>query len=414
MNAICLIVDRLHAGYLGAYGNSWIKTPAVDRLACEAAVFDQALIDSPLLENYCRSAWHGLHALYPHPQAESRQAVAPPQDRPTLAAMLREAGATSALLTDERLVARHPLAVDFDDLIEVDPPWQAQGAAEIEQTHLAKCFVQVLDWLGSVRDPFLLWCHLGGLGTTWDAPLEFRRHYWEPGDPEPPASADVPDRMLPEDHDPDELLGIVQSYAGQVSLLDTCIGVLLDFLQGSPLGKETLLVVTSARGFPLGEHRRVGACDEALYGELVQAPLLIRFPDLLGAASRNLALVEPADLWATLLDWWGISERPGSPTAESLLPMVREDRPAMRDRLCLRGSAIERAIRTPAWFLRAASRPELFAKPDDRWEVNDVAIRCQEVIECLLDAAAQYEQTIPTGRVADLPPLSEVLLSGLG
>ena len=27
MNAICLVVDRLHAGYLGAYGNAWIDTP---------------------------------------------------------------------------------------------------------------------------------------------------------------------------------------------------------------------------------------------------------------------------------------------------------------------------------------------------------------------------------------------------
>ena len=56
---------------------------------------------------------------------------------------------------------------------------------------------------------------------------------------------------------------------------------------------------------------------------------------------------------------------------------------------------------------------ELFAKPDDRWEVNNVASRCREVVECLQDVLAQYELTLPTGRVLDLPPLSDVLRNGL-
>ena len=110
----------------------------------------------------------------------------------------------------------------------------------------------------------MLWCHLAGLGLCWDAPLEFRRAYWEPGDPQPPTSADVPEKMLPQDHDPDEVWGLCQAYAGQVSLLDTCLGALLEFLQGAAAGSETLLVLTSPRGFSLGEQRRIGPCDEAL------------------------------------------------------------------------------------------------------------------------------------------------------
>ena len=73
----------------------------------------------------------------------------------------------------------------------------------------------------------------------------------------------------------------------------------------------------------------------------------------------------------------------------------------------------QRAIRTPAWFLRANLDPELFAKPDDRWEINNVASRCQEVVECLQDALTEYELTLPAGRISDLPPLGDVLLNGL-
>jgi arylsulfatase A-like enzyme len=219
--------------------------------------------------------------------------------------------------------------------------------------------------------------------------------------------------MLPKDHDPDEAWGLCQAYAGQVSLLDTCLGALLEFLQGAPAGNQTLLVLTSARGFPLGEHQRIGPCDEALYSELVHVPLLLRFPDQLAAGARSQALVEPADLWATLLDWWGVADHAASATAGSLLPIVRQETDALRDRLCIAGQGAQRAIRTPAWYLRAADEPELFAKPDDRWEVNNVAVRCQEVVQCLLDVLAQYERAIQRGRVSDLPPLGDVLTQGL-
>ncbi len=194
--------------------------------------------------------------------------------------------------------------------------------------------------------------------------------------------------------------------------MDTCLGAFLEFLDGLPAGRETLLTLTSARGFPLGEHRRVGPCDGALFGELVHVPWMMRFPDAAGAAARSQSLVEPADLWATLLDWWGVDAAPASPTAGSLLPLVRQQSVVLRDRLCILGEGSQRAIRTPAWYLRAAAEPELFAKPADRWEINNVANRCQEVVECLQDALVQYELALSAGRVSELPPLSELLLNG--
>ena len=64
-NAICLLVDRLHAGYLGCYGNSWIQTPGFNRLAAESFVCDQALADSPSLEQLYRGFWWAAHPLEP-------------------------------------------------------------------------------------------------------------------------------------------------------------------------------------------------------------------------------------------------------------------------------------------------------------------------------------------------------------
>ena len=404
MNAICLVIDRLHVGQMGAYGNAWIETPSLDRLASEAFVFDQALINTPRLNGLYRSYWQGWHPLGPQD---------PPSDLSTLPALLSEEGVRTTLLTDEWAVAQHPLAYQFEELIEFDTPPHGQVAEQIDQTRLARCFAQTIDWLDSARGPFLLWCHLGGMGKLWDAPLEFRRRYCEEGDPPPPDSEEVPCRMLEEDYDPDLLLGISQAYAGQVSLLDTCVGALLEYLGEKPAGEETLLVLLGARGFPLGEHRNVGGWEEMLYSELVHVPWMMRFPDLSGAAGRSQTLVEPADLWRTLLEYFRVGSEPPSPVAKSLLPVVAGEVESIRDRLCIAGLETERAIRTPGWYMRLGGRPELFAKPEDRWEVNDVADRCADVVDSLRQALSQYELCLESGQLANLPPLNEILLFGL-
>ena len=220
--------------------------------------------------------------------------------------MLRAAGVTTALLSDEPRVLRHPLAVDFDELLEIDPAWQPATAASIEATQFGRCFVEMIDWLQSATGPFLLWCHLGSLGTTWDAPLRLRQAYCEPGDPPPPESPEVPDRMLPADHDPDELLG----HRASLRRPNQPAGHLPGRFSGLPRrpagGPRNAAGVALRARFPLGEHGRVGPCDAALFGELVQVPWMMRFPDGAGAAARSQALAEPADLWATLLDWWGL------------------------------------------------------------------------------------------------------------
>ncbi len=408
MNAICLLIDRLHGGYLGAYGNTWVETPELDRLAAEGFLFEQFLIDTPRLEGIYRSYWQGRHAILPPDSADGR--------RPALATLLQEVGVHSTLMTDEPVVARHPMAAAFDQVIAVDCPGVSRIADSMDRTHLAEFFARAVDQIDALHEPFLFWCHLQGLGAAWDAPLEFRAAYVDQGDPEPTDSAEVPSCTLDEDYDPDRLLAVSQAYAGQVSLLDACVGGLLEFLRTSPTGEETLLVLASARGFPLGEHRQVGPADEALYGELIHVPLVLRFPDSFGSTLRSQALVQPADVWATLLDWWALDDSSGrlaSPGPASLMPLVAGETAALRDRVAIVGHNGHRALRTSAWYLRDGPQPELYAKPDDRWEVNDVANRHPDLVDGLRKAFVELDSAMKSGTNEDPPPLSEILSTGL-
>ena len=47
MGAVVFILRGCPAGWLGAYGNEWVGTPNLDRLAAEAVVFDRHLSDHP-------------------------------------------------------------------------------------------------------------------------------------------------------------------------------------------------------------------------------------------------------------------------------------------------------------------------------------------------------------------------------
>ena len=74
------------------------------------------------------------------------------------------------------------------------------------------------------------------------------------------------------------------------------------------------------------------------------------------------------------------------------------------------------ALRTPAWLLvrRHDGRRELYAKPDDRWEANEVANRCPEAVEQLDAALDEFQRVTQSSHPAQLSPLSTLLLEGIG
>ncbi|MBL9124377.1 MAG: sulfatase-like hydrolase/transferase [Planctomycetaceae bacterium] len=429
-NTICLVVDALHAGYLGAYGNTWLATPHFDRLASESFLFDSAFLDTPDLEQLYRSYWQGIHAAVPeHFAAEPR----------SLPALLAARGVETILLADDPRIAGHPAAVDFDDVVPLDLPasTSARELAETEEaTELARFFAQLIGRLEGQREPFFLWGHCGTLGRVWDAPLSLRRALLaeEADDDSGPAhfeavpfesleAVEPPAQLLSLDHDPDERLGWRRAYAAQIVVLDRCLGALREALVESAWGGNTLLVILGARGFPLGEHRQLGWPRWHLHDELIHFPWSCRFPDHTAAALRTPALVQPADLPATLAEWHGLppaGEGSFAPPGwgRSLWPLVQGEVEQVRDRVLTTTGAGEFVLRTPAWMLRklpvgAAPRDtELFVKPDDRWEVNEIGDRCPEV---LAEMDARLDELRAPGRMLDpnpLEPLSDSLLRG--
>lgn len=411
MNFICLTVDRLHRGYLGPYGNTWVETPAFDRLASESLLFDQALADSLDLEEVCSSFWSASHAL----QRRNK----PLAGEHPLAALSQQTHLV--MLTDDRTLVDLPESDFFAERVYVPLPEEPLPAEEVDETHLARWFASAVDVALKIPRPFGLWLHTGSLGRLWDAPYALRERYAEEDDPEPPRLALPPRLRLQADADPDELLGYRQAYAGQIALFDMLLDAWFDALSEEGAMRATLLSLMSPRGLSLGEHRIVGdfhtgdGSTIVPHGELVQVPWLLRMPDKRGAAARTQAFVQPADFLPTLFDCLGLGGEAFAQTfGKSLVPYLDGDPPG-RDRTLVAGPG-QSAMRTSAWYLTGGMAGEdanwqLYSKPNDVWEQNEVSQRCEFVVERMVESCRQSEAALLGGTTP--PPLDEVLSTGL-
>ncbi len=398
-SAIIFVVDRLGAGFLGPYGNTWVETQSCNRLASEGLLCEFALSDSLSLDSVYRSYWTGRHPMDSRP-AEN-----------TLPDAAAKQGVETILLTDEPQVAGHPLAAGFFEKILLTETGSIEAAKEIEETQIARLTQAAMEVIARQREPFLLWIHSRGMSASWDAPQEYRHAFRDEDDPQPGDFVAPPHIKMSGSFDADELLRYVHAYAGQVTVTDLCLGALLDAAAEHRLAKSTLFAFTSPRGYPLGEHGQVGPVEDSLYGEVLNVPLFIRLPQAAGALLRTQELIQPADLQELLLS----QIVPGS---FSLLRNIVEGRDYPPREIACAAASGERAIRTPAWFLRQVQgnsteekehRISLFAKPDDRWEVNEISSRAGEVTEELLAALDAFHQAADAGMLADLPPQSELL-----
>jgi len=397
MRVVLFQVRGCPAGWLGLYGNEWVVTPQLDRLAVESVVFDRHISDSP------------------HPDAAD--AVWLGTTRPCgLLATLRQRGVKSFLVRANHPETDRPdwFYAGWDEVFDFRP--QQEDVSPLDA--LVSGFPDLLRRLAAVPE-FLLWVEIDRLLPPWEVSQKVFEAYLledddeppeepedrpdsppkkgeqtekeeEPKEPEPTERSDaeaIPPWCDPptgpfDNSDPEAYAWLQASFAAVVTALDMELGELFETLRQNRFDESAAWLVTSDYGYPLGEHGQIGLYRPWLHEELVHLPLLLRLPGAAGAGRRVYALTQPADAAATVLDLFGCEPAEGF----SLLPLTHGRAQVIREyaisRLELHGAA-EQAIRTDDWALLWPLRvpdgetrtPLLYAKPDDRWEVNNLYAR---------------------------------------
>jgi arylsulfatase A-like enzyme len=154
--------------------------------------------------------------------------------------------------------------------------------------------------------------------------------------------------------------------AGRVNDFDEQLTAFVDRLREYNLLETSLLVITALAGFPAGEHGLLGLSQSRLHEELVHLPLIVRFPDRRLAGYRVAGFTTPDDLTDPL---------------ETLILGERRTREFVASRreneVCLRTA-------DSCLILPLNDNPQpalLFDRPDDRFEVNNLATSQPDRVE---------------------------------
>ena len=404
-----VVVDGLRAAALGAYGNTIYPTPALDRFAAESVVFDACFAPAADLAAVYRAMWQSRHPL---------RASADDDATPSFAQMAATFGYATTLLSDDESVLALPGAASFAQ--HVSAVSASDEATLMSAPALYHTFGTACEALAAPtsNEPKLIWLHTQGLYGPWQAPLESQMSLLDEGDPPPVEESRPPDIVLPNGDNSETAFRYACAYAAQVMLLDDCWNGLMEAMQAADGEQDWLVMLLGARGFPLGEHDRIGGVDQRLHVEQLHVPWLLRFPDGRGRLSRRSQLVSHFDLTPTLTEFWAEIETKSSSTdsvssmssdGRSLGPLfIKANAPWRESLLSTSGNC--RSLRTTGWTLGeefaaknpsgGAIRQTLYVRPDDRWEANDVAVRCPEVVAELAQIAEDTAVRIRTGATA--------------
>lgn len=105
---------------------------------------------------------------------------------------------------------------------------------------------------------------------------------------------------------PEQHQRITRGYYAQVSMIDHCIGMLLDALEESGLSEETLFLYTSDHGEQLGHRGLYSKCYG--YDSSLHVPLFLSCPETIPEQRENDSFVEHIDLTALMCEALGVEQ----------------------------------------------------------------------------------------------------------
>ena len=339
-NVIVVTLDTTRADYLPAYGSVSLTTPAIDRLARDGVVFEQATTTAPLtLPAHC-SIFTGLlpehHAV--------RDNADPPLDShvTTLAEILRARGMrTGAFVGAAVLASGRGLEQGFDRYSE---PMDKDQSDHIRRS--ADVVVgEALDWIAVQREaPYFAWIHLYDAHAPYLLPEPYRSGY-----------ADAP-------------------YLGALAVIDAQIGRLVGNLERRHQLDETLIVLAADHGESLGDHGEDGH-GIFVYQSTLRVPLIVRVPRM--APRRVTDVTRLIDVMPTVLEL----QRIAAPLMDgvSLVPLMtgavrQADLEAYSESAYPQrfGWSGLRALRAGRFKYVSAPRPELYDLERDPAEEHNI------------------------------------------
>jgi len=202
-----------------------------------------------------------------------------------------------------------------------------------EEDHFAPLvFRRAADWVerNRSRDPFFLMIDCFDPHEPWDPP----RHYVDSFDPGYEGEEIIGPiyRRLEGYVTESEYRHVQALYAGEVEMTDRWLGYFLDRLEQLRLMEDTTIILVTDHGTFLGDHGWAGKLHSQMWDSVSHIPLLVSSPEAQGGQRRS-QLVQPVDLFPTVLEGLGVQDGPAV-HGSSLLPLMRDGSVRGREVAC--------------------------------------------------------------------------------
>jgi arylsulfatase A-like enzyme len=328
LNVMLIVLDAARAESFGCYGYGRPTTPAIDRLASEAVLFERAYTPAVYTLGAMSSLWTSQYPDRHH--AEVSYADRLPAGRLTLAEALGARGLKSAgFVANAMAGTAFGFERGFDEFHEVFRLFPELGSR-------GEAFRRVLpDWLARHRDgQFFAYVHLREPHFPYDPGPPFDTQF---GPDAPLTREQRRDRAWYTDVNqgrtvprPEEVAHLTRLYDGNLAYADREVGELRRALEETGLLDRTVLIVTADHGEQLYEHGYVSHSAQ-VYEQSTHVPLIVRFPAGKGPQGVRLpALVDLLDVAPTVLDVFGREAGARGPRefqGRSLLPVIAGSAP---------------------------------------------------------------------------------------
>lgn len=347
-NVIFILLDSLNRHFLPAYGNTWVQTPNLDRLARRSVVFNRHYIGSMPCMPARHDLWTGRLEFLWRPWG-------PVEPGETTVPQRLQGKVVTQLVTDHYHffeTGGETYHVDFDGWEFIrgheNDPWitrpnpivirdTGSEANEQYRRNMARMreekdftsprtFQAAADWIEGNHDqherfylcidefdphePFHSSEPYNSMyDPDWDEPMFFWPAYG------------------PNKYSEKDLKHLRAQYAGKLTMADAWLGKLLDKLDEHDLWKDTLVILSTDHGHFLGEHQWVGKGICPQHQTIAHIPLMIACPGV--QPGRSEALTTTVDIAATILDAYGLQA--DRLDGRSLLPLLRGEVQRVRE-----------------------------------------------------------------------------------
>jgi len=374
-NIVFILVDDLRWDALGSMGHPFVKTPNIDRIARQGALFANYFVTTPLCSPSRASILTGRY-VHAHGVTGNGNNNELSHKLVTFPRLLHDSGYETAYVGKWHMGTDDMPRPGFDRWVSfrgqgvyVDPEVNIDGKSGRVTGYMTDILNQhALDFVKRARQkPFALYlAHKAVHGPF--TPAE-RHQDWYANDPiarrpncndtlegRPALTREVPAEAARKQAAKKQAAKKQQAVSSGEQLIrnqlralmavEDGVGMIFKALEETGQLDNTMLVFTSDNGYFWGEHKL--GDKRWSYEESIRDPLLVRYPKLIKAGTRIEQDALNIDLAPTFLELGGVRP-PKQMQGRSLLPLLKGGAADWRRSFLTEYFAEEQNPRTPTW-----------------------------------------------------------------